>query len=53
MDMDDPDIERSNQVLLEVVPFVGGDGCPTGWLETDCFLVWPAAVLISKFFVVR
>ena len=35
MDMGDPDVERSNQVLLEVVPFVDGDGCPTRWLETE------------------
>ena len=34
-DMGDPDVERSNQVLLEVVPFVDGDGCTTGWLETE------------------
>ena len=26
MDMGDPDVERSNQVWLEVVPFVDGDG---------------------------
>ena len=37
----DPDMlsgrvmESSNQVLLEVVPFVDRDGCPTGWLETE------------------
>ena len=35
MDMGDPDVERSNQVLLEVVLFVDGDGCPTRWLETE------------------
>ena len=35
MDMGDPDVERSNQVLLEVVPFVDGDGCPTRWLEAE------------------
>ena len=33
--MGDPDVEHSNQVLLEVVPFVDGDGCPTIWLETE------------------
>ena len=27
-------MESSTQVLLEVVPFVDRDGCPTGWLET-------------------
>ena len=37
----DPDMlsgrvmESSTQVLLEVVPFVDRDGCPTGWLETE------------------
>ena len=31
MDMGDPGVERSNQVLLEV----DGDGCPTRWLETE------------------
>ena len=34
MDMGDPDVECSNQVLLDVVPFVDGDGCPAGCLET-------------------
>ena len=28
-------MESSTQVLLEVVPFVDRDGCPTGWLETE------------------
>ena len=27
--------ESSTQVLVEVVPFVDRDGCPTGWLETE------------------
>ena len=37
----DPDMlsgrvmESSTQVLLEVVPFMDRDGCPTGWLETE------------------
>ena len=37
----DPDMlsgramESSTQVLLEVVPFVDRDGCPTGWLDTE------------------
>ena len=35
MDMGDLDVERSNQVLLEVVPFVDGDVCPMRWLETE------------------
>ena len=35
MDMGDPDIERSNQVLLEVIPFVDGYGCPSRWLEME------------------
>ena len=35
MDMGDSNVEHSNQVLLEVVPFVDGDGCPTRWLETE------------------
>ena len=34
MAMGDPDVECCNQVLLDVVPFVDGDGCSTGWLET-------------------
>ena len=29
-------LECNIQVLLEVVPFVDRDGCPTGWLETEC-----------------
>ena len=28
-------MEGSTQVLLEVVPYVDRDGCPTGWLETE------------------
>ena len=28
-------MESSTQVLLEVVPFVDRDGCPTGWLEME------------------
>ena len=35
MEMVDPDVESSNQLLLEVVPFVDRDGCTTGWLETE------------------
>ena len=35
LDMGDPDVECSTQVLLDAVPFVDGDGCPIGWLETE------------------
>ena len=34
-DMSGRVMESSTQVLLEVVPFVDRDGCPTGWLETE------------------
>ena len=35
MKMVDPDVESGDQVLLEVVPDVDRDGCPTGWRETE------------------
>ena len=35
MEMVHPYVESSTQVLLEVVPFVDRDDCPTRWLETE------------------
>ena len=35
LDMGDADVECSTQGLLGAVPFVDGDGCPTGWLEAE------------------